>query len=398
MTDQWTFWRATLAGDKPEPPTYPGEAQGLWDVTAESLQSGYYRSGNVPIAIWRDEAGALHLRRDGMPTKAASICSIWPRLYRDAVTKEDYDRAVQDGVWPDSPPWRGHNLPTDPFERAKAMIDAEAEQAVAFLATPISDQVAADKAAAWATRVGELAKEADAMRAAGAEPIKVKFDLFEEFSVQKAANGGCSADLSARAEGESPPESGTCQASDAGSPDSGCDGNMNARASVARAASTVRRVPRPDAGSPDSIQSEGDRRYRKFSIRWKRARARVKRIKAKDARRRKHAAHVFTTDIIRQASAIELTAPASIKDETRSGKGDARSWGAAVQIKALLNRHILGFAPAMTSQMLAYKAAEAGIPFFLIEDEAPVISVGNDLVAITKAARRARRQLKDKAA
>lgn len=170
MTDQWTFWRATLAGDKPEPPTYPGEAQGLWDVTAESLQSGYYRSGNVPIAIWRDEAGALHLRRDGMPTKAASICSIWPRLYRDAVTKEDYDRAVQDGVWPDSPPPRDHNLPTDPFERAKAMIDAEAEQAVAFLATPISDQVAADKAAAWATRVGELAKEADAMRAAEKKP------------------------------------------------------------------------------------------------------------------------------------------------------------------------------------------------------------------------------------
>jgi hypothetical protein len=116
---------------------------------------------------------------------------------------------------------------------------------------------------------------------------------------------------------------------------------------------------------------------------------RIARLSAKEARRRSAALHIWTTSVIAQASALSVTAP-SIQAETASGRGSAQAWGAAVEIKAILNRHILSMAPASAIQMLAYKAEEAGIEFVLTKDETPVIAVGNDLVATTRKARSVR--------
>jgi hypothetical protein len=171
LADQWAFWSATLAGDKPEPPLHPGaDGEGIWDVPVEALQSGFWRFDRAAVAIWRDDAGALFILRDGMPTKPAWVCGRWPRMYRSAITKEAHDAFLESGQWPDDPPARDHNLPTDPFERSKLLIEAEAADVAAFVAVPITTKEAADKAASWAERVAKLAKEADAERAAEKKP------------------------------------------------------------------------------------------------------------------------------------------------------------------------------------------------------------------------------------
>lgn len=128
----------------------------------------------------------------------------------------------------------------------------------------------------------------------------------------------------------------------------------------------------------------------KGSERSRDLKARKARIEARVARRRREALHVWTTAVVARASAITVIRPTSFQDETRSGRGDARQWGAAVRTKAEVNRQALGMAPGSACQMLAYKAAEAGIAYIEEVAETPV-AVGNLLVETARQARRARR-------
>lgn len=114
---------------------------------------------------------------------------------------------------------------------------------------------------------------------------------------------------------------------------------------------------------------------------------------AREARQRHDRLHRLTSDLVRRASEMLVICP-KIRESTQSAKGDAKNWGAAVKAVAALNRHILAQAPAMAIQMLEYKATEAGIPFARAEPEQHAISVGRDLPAATKAARKARRIIK----
>jgi len=83
-----------------------------------------------------------------------------------------------------------------------------------------------------------------------------------------------------------------------------------------------------------------------------------------------------------------------VKEVTQSAKGNERNWGAAVDTVAKLNRHVLSQAPASAIAMLVYKAKEAGLEVETIEDGDSPTSVGRDLSSATKAARRARRELR----
>ncbi|ORE90677.1 ORFB of an IS200/IS605 insertion sequence family IS1341 group [Stappia sp. 22II-S9-Z10] len=129
---------------------------------------------------------------------------------------------------------------------------------------------------------------------------------------------------------------------------------------------------------------------------WRECAERLSRLSAKTARRRREALHVWTTSLVRQASRVSVIRPASIKHDTASGRGDERSWGAAVETKAEMNRAVLAQAPGMVLQMLAYKAAEAGIEYS--ETAAPTLAVGTDTVRTAKATRRARREARKAAA
>jgi hypothetical protein len=114
--------------------------------------------------------------------------------------------------------------------------------------------------------------------------------------------------------------------------------------------------------------------------------SRVKRIRA-------NALHVWSKRLVERASILTIYKPA-VREHTATPRGDAKEWGAAVKPVSALNRNVLSYAPAMAVQMLEYKAQEIGIPVQVIEDTAPGIAVGQDLSAVTKAVRKARRALR----
>lgn len=110
------------------------------------------------------------------------------------------------------------------------------------------------------------------------------------------------------------------------------------------------------------------------------------RRQAHEARRRREKLHEWTTALVRGSSKIELVIPSDVKEQTKSGRGNEKNWGAAVELKATMNRHVLSQAPAMVVQMLRYKAKEAGVE--LVERKSNHLAVGNQAVASTKAVRR----------
>jgi putative transposase len=150
----------------------------------------------------------------------------------------------------------------------------------------------------------------------------------------------------------------------------------------------------------DEMKSERDRRWprgkrysdEEYAI-MVAANQEISSLSARIARQRQNALHVWTAGIVARASDITIIAP-KVRENTRSGRGDAKQWGAHTELVAALNRNTLGQAPAMAIQMIKYKAEEAGIRCDIIADADPVIAVGHELVAAGKHVRRARRQLK----
>lgn len=121
-------------------------------------------------------------------------------------------------------------------------------------------------------------------------------------------------------------------------------------------------------------------------------RRRKGRLEAKQARRRREVLHAWTTDVVRRASSLLVVRPASVIEATESGRGDVKRWGAMVQTKAELNRHILSQAPALAASMLRYKAEEAGIEHREIgHDE---LLAGNELVRTAIEVRKLRRTIR----
>lgn len=144
----------------------------------------------------------------------------------------------------------------------------------------------------------------------------------------------------------------------------------------------------------DHLKSERDTRFKRGSRRYREWSKRIANIKAHESRSRREMLHRWSTEIVNQASELILIKPSSIKDETESGRGDRRNWGAAVKTKAKINRHILGQAQYSAIQMLAYKAKESGIQFIEITDKTPDISIGKDISDTAKIVRRAKQSMK----
>jgi len=147
----------------------------------------------------------------------------------------------------------------------------------------------------------------------------------------------------------------------------------------------------------DALKSERDRRWPwkpgvKPSCAKRTMSLQIGRLAARKARMRREALHEWTTKIIAQASRITVIAP-QIKEATRTAKGNEADWGAATKTVAMLNRHVLAQAPAMTIQMLKYKAEEANVPCLVIEDEYPPVAMGDKLSRSVKTVRRLKRTL-----
>lgn len=249
----------------------------------------------------------------------------------------------------------------------------------------------------WAVSV---VVEMEPRRQRGHEDIKVAFDLIDQFARVERENGAVPALRESANQNHFQRDN---PAMGAGCPEMGSDGNSRwAACSLAMGAgcpeiSSELHRAKALTEREDKIKSERDMRRKRRSWRWRKETEQAGRLTAKAARIRKDALHRWSTEVTRAAARLTVTAPA-VKENTKSARGKERNHGAAVEINAALNRNTLNQAPATAIQMLSYKAAEAAIPFALIEDEAPVVSIGQDLSKATKAARRARRTIKDDAA
>ena len=237
---------------------------------------------------------------------------------------------------------------------------------------------------------------------AGKEKLTVELDLIDSFASVKSASGRCAPGLSdpfysgskgeftniSRAVGESP-----------------CGDPANDGGAQVQSSALARRLtcgdPANDGGAQveihraDAIQSERDRRYKRGSIRWRREKKRIARIKAKQARRTKEALHKWTTAIVREAAELAIIA-LPVKDMTKTGRGNEKFHGAEVKTVAALNRHVLSMAPASAVQMLEYKAAEAGIACAVERRQDHQIRIGGDLREAAVTVKRAKRVLKRK--
>ena len=149
-----------------------------------------------------------------------------------------------------------------------------------------------------------------------------------------------------------------------------------------------------DGERVDALQSARDRRFRKFSWRWRAETRRIAMRKLKAARQRKDALHRWTSMIAARAAALVVIAP-PVRENTKSAKGDAKTWGANVRTVAALNRATLEQAPASAVGMLKYKVEEAGAAFLDIEKTDTDLAIGRDLPETTKQIRRTRRKLKE---
>jgi transposase len=131
-------------------------------------------------------------------------------------------------------------------------------------------------------------------------------------------------------------------------------------------------------------------RCQKGSWRYRELRRIKARRDARAARRRKESLHRWTHDLVASTTDLTVIRPRSVQADTASGRGSERDPGAAVAAKAAFNRRILNQMPASAAQMLAYKAAEAGITYHEVADDR-IIDVGNLMVSATKEVRKARR-------
>jgi putative transposase len=95
---------------------------------------------------------------------------------------------------------------------------------------------------------------------------------------------------------------------------------------------------------------------------WKKLKLQIAKLHQKIARQRLDYTHKETSKLIRE-SALLATEKLSAKKMTASAKGSIEKPGKNVKQKSGLNREILNTAPAMTLQLLRYKAEEAGIDY-----------------------------------
>lgn len=104
-----------------------------------------------------------------------------------------------------------------------------------------------------------------------------------------------------------------------------------------------------------ALCKKGTRTFRKIKHQ-------ISKLHQKIARQRLDYTHKQTSKLIQESSLL-ATEQLSSKNMTRSAKGSIEKPGRNVKQKSGLNREILNTAPAMTLQLLRYKAEEAGIDY-----------------------------------
>lgn len=154
MTGEFDGWRALLQGKD-------------WPIHENEPLSGFWRSKDAPVAIWRESGEVMCL----IAGEAADVARAWPWCARRPVTQNDYWNAVETGKWPDSitEPVRSNADPVTQISEAIDDLIAAAEQETGG-ADLIGDRAARDRLANYCTRLVELSREADSHRKLEKEP------------------------------------------------------------------------------------------------------------------------------------------------------------------------------------------------------------------------------------
>lgn len=180
MSDNWQFWRDSLAGNAPD--AHPDHPQaGFYRMASRSEYGG--RKTFTPVAYYYTEDslnGSAFWCRIGdkdIPGDSTLALETWPRVCNRPVTEEAYRRVAQDGgAWPDeheAVPMQGHNKPPldDSFEGLLERVnDLSIEAERRLKGPPIADQAEADRIANLADRLAELWNKAEDQRKAGRKP------------------------------------------------------------------------------------------------------------------------------------------------------------------------------------------------------------------------------------
>ena len=159
MTDQYEFWRRTLAGHK-------------MPMSEGNPQAGFYRlkergGSDSAVAYWRaDGSTDLNCLLNGKLLPAQKGVDLWTYCCDKPVSHADYEHRIKQGRWPNETPLlaqapAGHNRPPpdNTMEALLSVLDAIEREAKRILdAGPAKNQDEVDQASDIANELGDLEK------------------------------------------------------------------------------------------------------------------------------------------------------------------------------------------------------------------------------------------------
>lgn len=185
--DLYAYWREELANPGcNDRDTARDDLSGFWRIKGADTKPDW------PMAIWpRNEDRYLNVQigrnlfHTGTEQWESTVGAGWTKAI--AVPEEDYRSALETGRWPDGKHARqmdqserlglsgksgdmGHNLPDDPFERAKMELEALREESTGLLAGKIDSAEKADRCAMIAKKAKTLANTIETLRKAEKQP------------------------------------------------------------------------------------------------------------------------------------------------------------------------------------------------------------------------------------
>jgi hypothetical protein len=165
MTDEFQFWRDSLAGKKPP-------------ISADHPQSGYYRKRNgkgwawLPVAIWTHKETGRQVAR--VADDMVAPLDVWTWVAGNPVAKEAAVQAFKTGAWPgDAPSVASQEIgANNPPSEITDLIPLEVAAADEFLAKVgrITTQVDSDIASNKVDNLRKLRKAADLAHKTEKEP------------------------------------------------------------------------------------------------------------------------------------------------------------------------------------------------------------------------------------
>jgi hypothetical protein len=180
MTDHYAYWKAALAGEKPE-------------IHADHPQCGIYKARRFkngplqPVTIWYDKQG---VQRASYGDESVDPLKVWTHCGNKPVSKADYLHWREHGRFPGEIAEAGPGHNSGDLSLFEEIADAVRAANEWLSKTKITDKVTADTAANMATRLAGLSSKAEKEREEKVAPhLKAQREINGEYKpvVESAA-------------------------------------------------------------------------------------------------------------------------------------------------------------------------------------------------------------------